>query len=57
MRRYLLPFIVIVFSALTLLTGNVYADPPGRVGRISYLQGTVSYYSTHGKIKAGFWRS
>ncbi len=44
MSRRLIP----ALAALALLGGNApaYADPPGRVGRLSYTEGTVSLHGT-----------
>jgi DNA segregation ATPase FtsK/SpoIIIE-like protein len=42
MHRYL-HRVLLALIAIVAISSNAYADPPGRVGRISYVQGTVSF--------------
>ena len=51
MRRTLFPLFFLVITTFSLFASNVYADPPGRVGRLSYMQGTVSFSSAYDKNK------
>src|ERR1700760_333877 len=44
-RKSVFHFTLVSASALFFFAGTAYADPPGRVGRLSYVDGTVSSHT------------